>query len=69
MQLARLCPHLIDQIGDWDLGFAYEALARASAVAGDEPERERYLQLAREAAEQIAEDEDRELLLADLATL
>ena len=22
-------------IGDWDLGFAYEALARASAVAGD----------------------------------
>jgi len=22
-------------IGDWDLGFAYEALARAAAVAGD----------------------------------
>jgi hypothetical protein len=68
---ARRCLELCEQhgIGDWDLGFAYEALARAHAVAGDDAETERYLRLAREAGEQIAEDEDRELLLADLATI
>ena len=67
---ARRCLEICEQhgIGDWDLGFAYEALARAHGVAGDAAERERYLTLAREQAARIAEDEDRELLLADLAT-
>jgi hypothetical protein len=54
-------------IADWDLAFAYESLARASAVAGD-PERARaYVEQA--LAVDIAEDEDRELLAADLATI
>jgi hypothetical protein len=56
-------------IGDWDLAFAYEALARAHAVAGNRQEVERYLIHAREAGEKIAEDDDRELLLSDLATI
>lgn len=56
-------------IGDWDLAFAYEALARASAVAGEAADRDRYLGLAREAATRIADDEDRRLLEADLATV
>jgi hypothetical protein len=56
-------------IGDWDLAFAYEALARASAVAGEVADTGRYLGLAREAATRIADDEDRRLLEADLATL
>ncbi len=56
-------------IGDWDLAFAYEALARASAVAGEVADRDRYLGLAREAATRIADDEDRRLLEADLASL
>jgi hypothetical protein len=56
-------------IGDWDLGFAYEALARAYAVAGDNAESARWLQHAREAATDIAADGDRELLLKDLATI
>lgn len=51
-------------IGDWDLALGYEALARAHAVAGD-------LEQARTATEQalavpIADDADRELVLADL---
>jgi DNA-binding transcriptional MerR regulator len=56
-------------IGDWDLGFAYEALARAHAVAGDGQETARWLERARAAAEEIAEESDRELLLADLETV
>ena len=56
-------------IGDWDLAFAYEALARAHKVAGDEGDYRRYLEFARAAATRIAEDEDRELLERDLAEL
>jgi hypothetical protein len=56
-------------IGDWDLAFAYEALARAHAVGGNRQEAERHLVLARDAGEKIAEDDDRELLLSDLATI
>jgi DNA-binding transcriptional MerR regulator len=56
-------------IGDWDLGFVYEALARAHAVGGDLQESARWLEQARNAAAEIAEDGDRELLLADLETV
>lgn len=54
-------------VGDFDLAFAYEALARAHAVAGDRRESARFTALAREAGERIAEDEDRELFFSDLA--
>ncbi len=56
-------------IGDWDLAFAYEALARASAVAGDAARAREYTDQALAAAEDIAEDEERELVLADLETI
>jgi len=56
-------------IGDWDLAFAYEALARAYAVAGDSEQAGHWVEQARQASADIAEDEDRELLLADLATI
>jgi len=56
-------------IGDWDLGFAYEALARAHAVAGDAAQAREYTDQALAAAEDIAGDVDRELLLADLETI
>jgi DNA-binding transcriptional MerR regulator len=56
-------------IGDWDLAFAYEALARAHAVAGDRDEARRWLEQARLASAGIAEDDDRELLLSDLETI
>ena len=56
-------------IGDWDLAYAYEALARASAAAGDTIDGHRWLGQARAAAGDIAEDDDREQLLADLATI
>ena len=69
---ARRCLAYVEAgegIEDWDLPFAYEALARASALAGDAGESLRYEQLARDAGEAIADDEDREHLLSELATL
>ncbi len=56
-------------IGDWDLAFAYEALARAHAVAGDAGRAREYTDQALAAAEDIADAEDRDLLLADLETI
>ncbi len=68
---ARCCLKLCQQhaIGDFDLAFAYEALARASAVAGRPEDAARYAELARHAGEQIAEQDDRDIFFADLATI
>ncbi|MCU7820481.1 MerR family transcriptional regulator [Kitasatospora sp. DSM 101779] len=56
-------------IGDWDLAFAYEALARAHAVAGDLAGARTWTEQALAAAEDIAEDDDRELVLTDLESV
>ena len=69
---ARRCLAYVEQAddaADWDLPFAYEALARAHAVAGERGEAARYERLARDAGTRIAEDDDREHLLAELGTL
>jgi tetratricopeptide (TPR) repeat protein len=56
-------------IGGWDLAFAYEALARAHAVGGDAAQARHYTDQALAAAKDIAEDDERELVLADLETI
>jgi DNA-binding transcriptional MerR regulator len=56
-------------IGDWDLAFAYEALARARAVAGDAGLAREHTDQALAAAEDIADPDDRDLVLADLETI
>ena len=56
-------------IGDWDLAFAYEALARAYAVAGDAGQAREFTDRALAAAEDIADSEERDLVLADLETI
>ena len=56
-------------IGDWDLAFAYEALARAHAVAGNAGSAREYTDQALAAARDIADPEDRDLLLADLESI
>jgi tetratricopeptide (TPR) repeat protein len=58
-----------NSIGDWDLAFAYEALARARAIAGDTGQAREYTDQALAAAEDIATEEDRDLVLADLETI
>jgi hypothetical protein len=68
---ARRCLEICQAngIGDWDLAFAYEALARAASTAGDLAAANSWAEHARQAAEDIAEDEDRDAVLADLATI
>lgn len=56
-------------MGDFDHAFAYEALARGSAVAGDLDRARAYTEQALAAADGIAEDEDRELVLSDLESI
>jgi hypothetical protein len=66
----RCLDHCLEHgIGDWDLAYAYEALARAHKVAGDEAGYRRNLERARDAGTRIAEDDDREHLERDLAEL
>jgi hypothetical protein len=53
---------------DWDLAYAYEALARAHALAGNAEAAEWKAQ-ARAAGDQIADPEDKEHFDEDFATL
>ena len=55
-------------IGDWDLAYAYEALARAHAVSGT-GEADAWKAKAREVGDAIADQEDREHFEEDYATL
>jgi len=66
---ARRCLELCEQNGldDWDLAFAYEALARASAASGDSNAVRRFAKLAR--AVPIVDADDRAQLDGDLATI
>jgi DNA-binding transcriptional MerR regulator len=68
---ARRCMEICREegIGDFDMAFAHEALARANRVAGDHEAAEDHLRLARAAADDVADEEDRALVLSDLATI
>jgi hypothetical protein len=60
----------VNGIGAFDLAYAYEAIARAHAVAGHRAEALRWAAQARAAAERLEDDEDdRDLLLADIASV
>ena len=65
----ELCESDRAALEDWDLPFAYEALARAQAAAGNATEAARCLEEARSLGAAIADDDDRGLLEADLATI
>jgi DNA-binding transcriptional MerR regulator len=71
LQHARRCLELVEaspeQMDEFDLPAAYEAVARASLVAGDPAECRRFLALGRTAAARIADEEDRRIIEADLA--
>ncbi|MGH3083208.1 MAG: hypothetical protein ACRDNP_03975 [Gaiellaceae bacterium] len=58
----EVCEAHPENIENWDLPFAYEALARANRVAGRDDEARRYEQNAREAGVALADPEDREHL-------
>ncbi|HEY4413622.1 MAG TPA: hypothetical protein VGN06_11540 [Gaiellaceae bacterium] len=65
----ELCESEPDEIEEFDLPFAFEAMARAHAVAGDADEAREWLARARAAGEKIVDEDDRVLLESDLATI
>jgi len=58
-----------NNIGDFDIAFAYEAMARAHSIAEDKTECEKYLQLAKEAGEKNKKKEDRDYFFSELKTI
>jgi len=58
-----------NNIGDFDLAFAYEALALAASVAGDDKAMKENLALAKAAGEKIAEQDDKEYLFSELENI
>ena len=69
---ARRCVELTeadDAREPWDLPAAYEAMARASAVAGDTAETARWKAKSVEELRDVADAEDRAIIEGDLATL
>lgn len=60
---------LDNNIGDFDLAFGYEAIARAYKVLGDEALQEEHKQLGLRACEQIADNGDRDYTLSNFTDL
>lgn len=68
---ARRCLEICQEnkIGDWDIAFAYEAMARAHAVSGDNEQCKKHAIMAEKAGNQIKEKEDRDLFFGELKSL
>ncbi len=68
MHYARRCFEVTQEqrLGDFDLAFALEAMARANAMNGNKIEFEQYYVLALKAADQISDASDKDLFLAEL---
>jgi len=56
-------------IGDFDIAFAYEALARGNAVAGDGSKSREFISLAEKAAEAIEDEGNREYTLGEIESV
>jgi DNA-binding transcriptional MerR regulator len=70
---ARRCLELVegapDEMEEFDLPGAYEALARAHMVAGDLDEARRYRDLGLAATAAIADEDDRRIMETDFSTI
>jgi DNA-binding transcriptional MerR regulator len=68
---ARRCVDICerDKIGDWDIAAAYEAMARAYLVSGDREQARQWVEQARQACAEIAEDDERDVILGDVESL
>ena len=65
----ELCESAPDEIEEFDLPFAYEAMARANAVAGDADAAREWLRVHGRRARRSRDEDDRVLLESDLATI
>lgn len=66
---ARLCLEVTPEDDEFCLGYAYEALARAESVAGNDDSMNQHLADAWRHAEQVPDEQDRQLLVDDLNSL
>jgi DNA-binding transcriptional MerR regulator len=70
---ARRCLAYAESVGggqeDWDLAAAYESMARAHAVAGDLRAAAEWKEKAAAALEAVVDQDDRDVIEGDLATL
>ena len=60
---------LENNIGDFDLAFAYEAMARAHKLSGNIEEMHRYIEKALKASENIKEKEDRDYAITEINSI
>jgi hypothetical protein len=65
----QLCLEASQGEGPFFLGYAYEALARAERLAGNQAQAAAHLAEAQRWAAQVPTEDDRQLLLNDLATI
>ncbi|HLE29025.1 MAG TPA: hypothetical protein VI793_12955 [Anaerolineales bacterium] len=66
---ARLALEAGEGQGPFFVGYAYEALARAEQVAGNEAQKGHYLEQALRLADEVPDPEEKKLLAADLESL
>lgn len=68
---AKICLEICEEnaIEDFDIAFAYEAFARAYAVAGDKINSKKYLDKANNAAKIIEDEGNRDYFLGELKTI
>jgi hypothetical protein len=58
-----------NNIGDWDLAFAYEAMARAYVIVQNEEETKKYLKLGKEAGEKIKKKQDKDYFFSEIESI
>jgi hypothetical protein len=68
LDYAKSCLHLCidNDFKDFDLAFAYEAVARAFAILGNENLMEKHQSLAKKAGEEIEKEDDRKYFFSEL---
>ena len=69
LRCGELCLHYAQGTTPFFEAYAYEALARASAISGESAAARRYLVLAQKLVGRIEEASSKELLLADLQSI
>jgi hypothetical protein len=71
LKYGKLCLEVSKKegVGPFYLGYAYEALARAEMVAGNQEKMGKYLEKAKKAADEVPNEDHRQWLLDDLATI
>ncbi|NHJ01186.1 MAG: hypothetical protein EAX86_03545 [Candidatus Heimdallarchaeota archaeon] len=58
-----------NKIEDFDIAFAYEAMARVFSLSGNTSETEKYIKLAQEAGTAIKDEKDKEYFFNELSSI